>query len=108
MATGFASRGAYARTRPIAVVEALSELSGPISGIVTLPKRLDWSPDSRYDLSDPDQAVWMYSYVLAGAVVPTDLRTFLNDELLRALWPRLVLTDQVRLAWERHHPALAA
>lgn len=104
----YATRGTYMRTRPIPVVRDLGDLNGPASGVVRLPHRLDWSPDPEYDLAEPDQVVWMYSYVLGTAVREDDLREFLDSQMLRRLWPVLSLAPQVREAWESHFPELAA
>lgn len=106
--SGYATRGAYARTRPIAVVEDLRDLKGPTSGVVRLPRRLDWSPVADYDLADPGQVLWMYNYVLGAALLEDDLREFLDERTLRRLWPALSLSPQVRQAWENQFPELAA
>jgi len=106
--SGYATRGAYVRARPIAVVQDLRELKGPASGAVRLPRRLDWSPDPEYDLADPEQVVWMYSYVLGAALREDDLREFIDSRTLRQLWPVLSLAPQVREAWESRFPELVS
>jgi hypothetical protein len=50
----------YEDGRPYTVPDSLEELTGPTSGVVELPQRLDWSEQGRYDLSDPRQRNLMY------------------------------------------------
>ncbi len=90
------------------VIQALSELTGPTRGRVTLPLRLMWGPDRVFDLADPDQLLWMYENVLRESVRSDDLRRYLNGRLLRRVWPALNLPRAVRSAWERRHPTLVA
>jgi hypothetical protein len=54
----------YEDGRPYTVPETLEELTGPTSGVVELPVRLDWSEQGRYDLSDPKQLCLMYERVI--------------------------------------------
>lgn len=107
MAT-FVSPGAYARSRPIVVIDDLEQLQGPSSGIVRLPVRLDWGPDPVYDVGDRTSLVWMYSYILAAALDADDLRQFINADHLRSVWHDLVLPARVRDLWEDRFPELAA
>jgi hypothetical protein len=68
--------------------------------------RLFWNPDRTFDLSDPGMLRWMYENVLREATRPEDLASYLNGDVLVALWPDLFLPKGVRRAWEDHHPAL--
>jgi hypothetical protein len=89
------------------VVTDLASLKGPAHGIVELPWRLYWSsPDRTFDLDKPFMRRWMYQIVLREAALPDELTTYLNADLLVAMWADLVLPRGVRRAWEEHHPAL--
>jgi hypothetical protein len=91
------------------VVTDLGSLRGPASGTVVLPLRLFWSPSGRrWDLGHRDILRAMYETVLQEAVYPEELTTYLNADLLIAVWPELFLPKGVRRAWEEHHPVLRA
>jgi hypothetical protein len=111
MDTAARTRGEYqARPGRRAVVAAdLADLRGPVSGTVTLPLRLFWSPAGRvWNLDNPDIAQAMYEHVLGQAVREEELATWLNGEMLAGMWPRLYLPKGVRRAWEDRHPVLRA
>ncbi|GGN99627.1 hypothetical protein GCM10010112_93610 [Actinoplanes lobatus] len=106
-----ASAGWQSRPGRRALVAAdLSTLRGPVSGIVDLPFRLVWAPPpaGRFDLDDGFDRRRMYEIVLREAVRHDELQTWLNGELLVALWPRLYLPRGLRQAWEAAHPVLVA
>jgi hypothetical protein len=91
------------------VVADLAELHGPTEGIVRLPLWLFWSPEGKpFDLGDKDMLFWFYQAVLREAGRPEDLSTYLDRDLLVALWPDLYLPKGVRRAWEEKHAALRA
>ena len=50
----------------------------------------------------------MYEAVLREASRPDDLASYLNGEVLAAVWPELYLPKGLRRAWEDRHPALRA
>ncbi|GIF43457.1 hypothetical protein [Actinoplanes xinjiangensis] len=88
----------------------MSDLHGPVSGVVELPHRMVWAPApaGRFDLDDTYDRLRLYEIVLREAVRPAELETWLNRDLLLELWPRLYLPRGVRRAWEDVHPHLAA
>ncbi|MFF0656110.1 hypothetical protein [Micromonospora tulbaghiae] len=88
------------------VVPDLSELQGPVTGVVELPHRLFWQPDRHVDLDVPGLLAWMYETVLTEAVHPDELRTWLHGPTLIRLWPELYVPRGVRRAWEESHPVL--
>ncbi|PZF91016.1 hypothetical protein [Micromonospora endophytica] len=94
--------------RPTLVAGSLAELRGPVAGVVELPVRLMWSSDRAFDLSDPDQLLWMYENVLRESTNLDDLRRLLNGRTLRQVWRLLNLPRGVRLAWETRHRGLRA
>jgi hypothetical protein len=92
----------------VLVAGDLTDLRGPVSGMVELPIWLFWYPDRSFDLDDPATLRWMYQTVLREASRPEDLTTFLNGDTLVALWPDLFLPRGVRQAWEDRYPVLHA
>jgi prevent-host-death family protein len=106
-----ARRTAYqARPGRAALVAAsLADLIGPAHGVVELPLRLFWSaPDRTFDLDQPSMLRALYETVLREASRPGDLTSYLNGEILVAVWPDLFLPKGVRRAWEDQHPELRA
>ncbi len=106
---GDASRTRY-QSRPgrrAVVIDSLADLRGPTEGTVELPLWLFWSaPGHVFDLGDQDMRLWFYQTVLREASRPGDLTTYLDGDMLIALWPVLHLPKGVREAWEDQHPAL--
>ena len=93
--------------RSVLVAGDLAELQGPVSGTVELPLWLFWScPGHTFDLGDRDMRRWLYQTVLREAGRPEDLTTYLDRDMLIALWPDLFLPKGVRQAWEDQHPVL--
>jgi prevent-host-death family protein len=91
------------------VAANLADLRGPAHGVVELPLRLFWSaPDRTFDLDQPSMLQAMYEAVLREASRPGDLTSYLNGEILVAVWPELFLPKGLRRAWEDRHPALRA
>ena len=89
------------------MVRDLADLRGPSGGEVRLPLRLFWSPAGRvFDLDDPFMLRSMYQVVLGEAIRAEELATYLNGDLLVAVWRDLYLPKGVRRAWEEVHPAL--
>jgi hypothetical protein len=105
------SRARY-QSRPgrhAVVAASLADLKGPTEGAVELPLWLFWSsPDRTFDLSQPFMLRSMYEAVLGEASHPEDLATYLDGDMLIALWPDLFLPKGVRQAWEDRHPVLRA
>jgi hypothetical protein len=88
------------------VVDDLTALHGPVSGIVELPHRLLWRPDRRVDLDRPWQLATMYETVLTEAVRVDELCDWLDGATLTRVWGTLYLPRGVRRAWEDRHPIL--
>ncbi|WP_347404643.1 hypothetical protein [Solwaraspora sp. WMMD1047] len=96
----------YGDRKPYVVADTLTALTGPTSGVITLPRHLDWSGHAEYDLSRPARLVSMYKVVLTEAGSVDDLGTWLNADLLRRIWPTLWLPPQLRRQWEEAFPEL--
>lgn len=93
--------------KPVVTPERLDLLTGPTTGVVTLPRHLKWSGSNRYDLGQPGRIVDLYRTVLNEALSPEDLRAFLNRAALLDLWATIWLPPRVRSAWEQRFPELA-
>ena len=93
------SRG-YAASRPYVAPESLDELTGPVSGEITLPGSLDWGPHRTYDLDQPADVRLFYMRVIRESSRVEDLRSFLNAGILRQFWSQLILPPRTRALWE--------
>jgi hypothetical protein len=92
--------------KPIVVADDLMLLRGRTTGMVTLPRHLDWSGSADYDLDCPGRIVDLYRTVLIEATKPADLHMFLDQAILTRLWPSLWLPSDLRRAWESRFPEL--
>jgi hypothetical protein len=97
----------YAAARVYVLPESLGDLAGPTSGNVTLPRHIDWGPHYEYDLADEADLVLMYERVIREAQSASDLRSYLNADLVRRHWANLFLPSPVRVAWQTRFPELA-
>jgi hypothetical protein len=94
----------YADNRPYLLPETLGELAGPVAGVIQL--RLDWSERTEFHLDDPGERNVMYERVIREATRVEDLRSYLNEDVLRQVWDRLFLPARVRRIWEERFPDL--
>jgi hypothetical protein len=96
----------YADSRPYLLPETLGELAGPLTGVVQLPVRLDWSERTEFHLDDPAERNVMYERVIREATRAEDLRYYLNEQALRQVWNQLFLPVRARRTWEGRFPDL--
>ncbi|HVT69783.1 MAG TPA: hypothetical protein VHF26_18670 [Trebonia sp.] len=61
----------YAENRPYLLPGTLGELDGPVTGVVRLPLRLDWSDRLVFHREDPAERNLMYERVIREATRPT-------------------------------------
>jgi hypothetical protein len=87
---------------------SLDALTGPAGGVVVLPFDLAWSGDRNFDLSNPDDRYLYHMTVLTAAITPQHYTEWLNADLLRSEWGRLVLPPRLRDIWQQRFPELAA
>jgi hypothetical protein len=71
-----------------------------------LPLRLDWSERTEFHLDDLAERNVMYERVIREATRVDDLRSYINEEVLRQVWGRLFLPARVRRSWEDRFPEL--
>ena len=86
----------YAENRPYLLPDTLGELAGPVTGVVRLPLRLDWSERTEFHLDDLAERNVMYERVIREATQVNDLRSYINEKILRQVWGRLFLPARVR------------
>ncbi|MFD4987269.1 hypothetical protein [Streptomyces sp. NPDC058374] len=86
---------------------ALSELTGPTSGTVSLPLRLACSGLRTFALSDENLRLGMYRIALNAGLYEDYVR-YLDGDLLARSWPRLqkMVGSGIRTAWEETVPGL--
>ena len=96
----------YAENRPYVLPRTLGELAGPVTGTVQLPLRLDWSERAVFHLDDPAERNVMYERVIREATAADDLNSYLNEAVLRRVWRRLFLPQNIRRSWEQRFPDL--
>lgn len=96
----------YAVAKPYALPASLDQLAGPTTGLLTLPRHLDWGPPYSYDLGDPPDLVLMYERVIREAQSPADLYDHLDRATLLRVWPELFLPRELRAMWQARFPQL--
>jgi hypothetical protein len=77
--------------RPCLLTDTLGELAWPVTAVIQLPLRLDWSDRVVFRLEEPAERNLMYERVIREAVRADDLRSFLNESVLRQVRSRLFL-----------------
>ncbi|GIE79306.1 hypothetical protein Aph02nite_52560 [Actinoplanes philippinensis] len=92
--------------KPIVVADDLGLLRGQTTGVVTLPRHLDWSGAADYNLDSSGRIVDLYRTVLIEATNADDLHAFLDQMVLTRLWPSIWLPPELRRAWEQRFPEL--
>jgi hypothetical protein len=96
----------YRERRPVILPTSLDDLTGPTSGSVELPHRIDWSGQPVRNLDEPGALEAMYRTVLAEASKPDDLARFINRDALIRLWKTIWLPPKIRRLWEERFPEL--
>lgn len=83
----------------------LENLAGPATGVLRLPRWVYWGPQAVFDLSEAGHVRTAYqALVRVGAV--EDQVQFLNQAVVLAVWPGLVLPVRCRQLWESRFPQL--
>jgi hypothetical protein len=98
----------YAQRRPYVVPAALSDLVGPSSGKVGVPRHLAWTGRREYTLDDAADVAVFYERVIVEAATVDDLTALLSAALLRERWRELFLPGTVRALWQARFPELVA
>lgn len=82
---------------------AVSDLRGPVAGVVRLPLRVYWTgPDPEsvtWDLSRESRRARLYEIVLREGTLD-DVRAMVDGAELVRLWDRLWLPTHLRQAWQ--------
>jgi hypothetical protein len=77
-----------------------------VTGVVQLPLRPDWSERAGFHLDDPAEQNVMYERVIRKATRVDDLRSYLNEEVLRLAWRHIFPPARARRSWEERFPDL--
>ncbi|HEV2637910.1 MAG TPA: hypothetical protein VGX23_22355 [Actinocrinis sp.] len=93
--------------KPVVLPQDLALLAGPTSGIVHLPRHLDWFGNPTYDLDRPGRIIDLCRTVINEATDPDDLHTYLDEITVKRLWSYMWLSPATRRAWEEKFPQLA-
>lgn len=100
MAEVLADHVRFRDIKPYDVPASLDQLTGPASGVVTLPLRLRWVPGARsYDVGELGGARVVYQAVITEGTMD-DQRRYLNRDRLVSVWPELNLDQRVVSLWE--------
>jgi len=99
--------GARRYARPCVLPRSLDLLTGPTTGVIRLPRHLDWSGNAVYDLDAPGRLVDLYRTVIIEAAAPEDLYAYLEAATLRRLWSSIWLPAAVRESWQARFADLA-
>ena len=86
---------------------SLDALRGPATGVLDLPITVYWGPRQRFDLQDPADVETAYQALVREGTTAHQ-EALLNEELLRRLWPELMLPERCRRTWEDRFPDLVA
>lgn len=97
----------YASRIKYEVPGALSQLAGPLTGVIKLPRSIYWGPETTVDLADPVDVQRMYQAVVRSGTQQQQER-WLNRNLLIATWPSLVLPVRCHMKWESEFSELTS
>lgn len=92
---------------PYDVPMSLEALGGPVSGTIELPMTVHWGPRRVFDLNEPALRRAAYRAIVREGTSDVQ-EALLNAEVLREIWPDLVLPDRCRALWEARFVELAA
>src|SRR5690554_2633920 len=84
---------------------SLSDLTGPSTGVINLPRTIYWGPAETVDLSDRVDVQRMYQALVRMGTVVQQVE-WLNRHILIEAWPDLVLPTRCISHWEDSFPEL--
>lgn len=105
--TDHTGRVLYKDIVPYDTPTALTALRGPATGILEVPLTVHWGPRRRFDLDDPRDVHAAYRAIVREGTTAVQ-EQLLNVDVLRRLWPELMLPPRCRSIWEDRFPELAA
>ena len=97
----------YANAVAYELPASLTELAGPSTGVIELPRALYWGPEETVDLADPVDVQRMYQAVVRTGTA-SEQTEWLNRNILIDAWPNLVLPVRCAQKWESKFPELAS
>lgn len=101
-----AERMLYRDIVPYEVPSSLDALHGPAGGMLELPITVHWGPRRVFDLDRPGLRRAAYRAIVREGT-RADQEALLNADLLKRVWPDLVLPERCRTLWETAFPELA-
>jgi len=94
------SRLRFSDTKPYYAPQYLDELQGPTEGYISLPHCVHWgSSDRLFCLTRHGSLRQAYQALLEEGTI-TDLKTYLNAEVLRAIWDDLRIPPRMNALWQ--------
>ena len=96
----------FMHTKPICIADSLDDLQSDITGEVVLPNYLDWTPCNYYNLSKIEDRKRLYATVLNEAASETDLKKYIDHNLLIRYWTDIPMSRRIRTVWEKKYPLL--
>lgn len=97
----------YRDVVPYDTPASLQALCGPGTGLIALPITVHWGPRRVFDLDDPGLRAAAYRAIVREGT-SAEQESLLNADVLREIWPGLILPDRCRSLWEARFPELAA
>lgn len=101
-----ADRMLYKDIIPYDTPSSLDALRGPATGILEVPITVHWGPRRRFDLDEPRDAHAAYRAIVREGTTAIQ-EELLHTDVLRRLWPDLMLPERCRRIWEQRFPDLA-
>ncbi len=84
---------------PYDLPSSLEALNGSGEGVLVLPHSVHWGPQRLADLAEPADVSAAYQ-ALVREGTSFQQESLLNADLLRRVWPALVLPERCRRLWE--------
>lgn len=91
--------------KPFDIPKTLEELCGPSAGKITLSPMIYWGPTHDFNVTNRDEARTAYEHILTEGSL-SEMRTFLNRDLLIDVWCDLFLPTYIAVAWENRFEPL--
>ena len=94
------SRLHFSDTKPYYAPQDLDELRGPTEGYIRLPHSVHWGSSNRlFCLTKHGSLRQAYQTLLEEGTID-DLKSYLNAEVLRAIWDDLRIPPRMNALWQ--------
>lgn len=95
----------YQDVIPYETPSSLEALHGPAGGVLILPRTVYWGPDPSADLDTSSGRLKAYRNLIREGTSDVQ-EALLNADLLRQVWPDVILPQRCRALWESRFPDL--